>query len=104
MLTVCVIEMKWKMRSSGVNIVDNSQKGSYSGMETTMSEVERQSFAKGAKIVWIVVNEDIEPAWPRDKSLLFGRINKLSLPVRPYHVLVFKKGSSRCTCSSEESR
>jgi len=45
-----------------VNFADTLQKGFYSGIETTMSLVEREIFAKDAKIVWIVVNEDIENA------------------------------------------
>lgn len=43
-----------------MNFADTLQKGFYSGMETTMSLVEQKIFAKDAKIVWIVVNEDIE--------------------------------------------
>ena len=70
-----------------------------------MSGVERQSLAKDAKIVWIVVNGDIETAWAGDKNFLFGRVNKLVLrPIRPRHGFIFKKGSCRCICSPEESR
>ena len=45
-----------------MNFADTLQKGFYSGIETTMSLAERETFAKDAKIVWIVVNEDIENA------------------------------------------
>jgi len=68
-----------------------------------MSEVERQSFAKDAKIVWIVVNEDTGTAWSGDKNLLFGHVNKHDL-FDPRHVFIFEKGSRRCTRRPEESR
>lgn len=51
------------MRSFGVNFADNLRKDFYSRTETTTSGEERQSIAKDAKIVLIVVDDDIENAW-----------------------------------------
>jgi hypothetical protein len=81
-LKVRKLEMRRQMRFSGVDFAGDSRKGLCLRTERT-SGVEGQSPAKDAKLISIVVHEDIETAWSGDKNPLFGSINKLAPSIDP---------------------